>query len=231
MSVYNLGDTKEVEIEGYGTHSVRIANTSTPTECSTIGFSQSACGVVIEFTGILARYTMNITNTSVGGWPASGMYKFVNGTDDTTYSAYVANSSVTSSVKSIYMSLPEELRNVIIDTTVISGRGSGNSTNFTSSDKLYLLDSKEVYGTTWTHGNDTAKEYERQLDYYLNQKVTTSSYSAAIKKYNNNAYYLWLRSASTNNNYSFFAVNGNGSWNNNNNANHINGVSLAFKVG
>ena len=43
---YNVGDTKEIDMGTYGTHTLRIANTSTPSECSTTGFSQSACGFV-----------------------------------------------------------------------------------------------------------------------------------------------------------------------------------------
>ena len=40
---YNVGDTKEIDMGTYGTHTLRIANKSTPSECSTEGFSQTAC--------------------------------------------------------------------------------------------------------------------------------------------------------------------------------------------
>ena len=40
ISKYNVGDTKEVDLgTTYGTHTIRIANMSTPSECSTSGFS------------------------------------------------------------------------------------------------------------------------------------------------------------------------------------------------
>ena len=40
ISNYKVGDTKEVDLgTTYGTHILRIANTSTPSECSTDGFS------------------------------------------------------------------------------------------------------------------------------------------------------------------------------------------------
>ena len=49
-NMYKTGDTKEVNLGStYGTHTLRIANISTPSECSTTGFSQTACGFVLEF--------------------------------------------------------------------------------------------------------------------------------------------------------------------------------------
>ena len=230
---YNVGDTKEVTLEGYGTHILRIANTSTPAECSTTGFSQSACGFVLEFTDAIAKYNMNTTNTNKGGWPASAMYKFINGTDDTTYSANTTDSETTSTVKSIYMSLPEDLRNVIIDTITISGHGSTTGeTNFTSTDKLYLLSTAEIWaqGTSNTINYDSARDVTRQLDYYSNQKVTADSYLAAIKEYNGSATIWLLRSALSNTDYRFYHVYATGYWNNNWNYTAV-GVSAAFRIG
>ncbi len=43
ISKYNVGDTKEVDMGDLGTHALRIANTTTPSECSTTGFSQTSC--------------------------------------------------------------------------------------------------------------------------------------------------------------------------------------------
>jgi hypothetical protein len=232
-SAYNVGDTKEVTLDGYGTHTLRIANTSSPDECNTEGFSQSACGFVLEFADIIAKYNMNDTKTNIGGWPASAMYKLVNGTDDTTYSVYETDDE-TFTVKSIYMSLPEDLRNVIIDTTTISGHGSTTGeTNFTSTDKLYLLSTAEIWaqGTTNTIDYDTARDVTRQLDYYSNQAVTTSSYSAAIKQYNGSDYLWWLRSAYSSNDTNVYSVDSTGYWNDYSAYVTIIGVSPAFRIG
>ena len=194
-SMYKVGDTKEVNLgTTYRTHTLRVANTSTPSECSTSGFSQTACGFVLEFADIITTHKMNDTNTNVGGWPASSMYTFVN-TD-------------------IYNAIPEELRNGIIDTTVVSGHGStSGEENFTSTDKLYLLSTAEVWaqGTSNTISYDTARDNTRQLDYYKNLGVTTSNYSGAIKKYGS-ADFWWLRVANSNNNNTFYSVNSNGNW-------------------
>ena len=159
-SKYKLGDTKKIDLGDYGTHIIRIANTSTPSECSTEGFSQSACGFVLEFADIITTHNMNDTNTNVGGWPASSMYTFVN--------------------NEIYNAMPEELKNAIIDTMTISGYGNEDAENFTSTDKLYLLAPKEIY-INWSSSNDTAKDLTRTLDYYSNLGVTTTSIEGALK--------------------------------------------------
>ena len=176
ISKYKVGDTKLVGLGTYGSHMVRIANTSTPSECSGTGFSQSACGFVVEFTDIIAEHVMKDTADNTGGWPGSSMYTFVN-TD-------------------LYNSLPYILKNAITDTTVVSGHGNTGESNFTSTDKMYLLSPGEVYSdwSTYQYSSaDTAKDLTRTLDYYTNASVTTSSYSGAIKKYQSSAADWWLR--------------------------------------
>ena len=186
-SDYAVGSTKKVNLgTTYGTHTLRVANTSTPSECSTTGFSQTACGFVLEFTDVIADHAMNDTNTNVGGWPATSMRTFVN--------------------NDIYNAIPSEIKNAIIDTTVVSGHGStSGETNFTSTDKLYLLAPKEIY-TNWSNSSDTAKDLTRTLDYYTSIAVTTSNYSGAIKKNGTSAFAWWLRVANFNNNNGFYYV-------------------------
>ena len=195
-NVYNVGDTKEVELSGYGTFTVRIANNSTPTECNTEWFSQTACGFVVEFVDIITNHVMNSTNTNTGGWRDSEMRTFLN--------------------NDIYNALPEDLRNVISDTYVVSGHGSGDTSNFITTDKLYLLSTKEVWGksgTSNTIGYDSAEAETRQLDYYSNIGVSTDNYSGAIK-YNSSgsAYYWWLRSADSGTSNRFYYVYTSGYW-------------------
>ena len=186
-SEYKVGSTKEVNLgTTYGTHTLRIANTSTPSECSTTGFSQTACGFILEFADIITTHKMNDTETNVGGWPATSIRTFVN--------------------NDIYNAIPSEIKNAIIDTTVVSGHGStSGETNFTSTDKLYLLAPKEIY-TNWSNSSDTAKDLTRTLDYYTSIAVTTSNYSGAIKKNGTSAFAWWLRVANFNNNNGFYYV-------------------------
>ena len=215
ISKYNIGDTKEVNLgTTYGTHTLRIANTSTPSECSTTGFSQTACGFVLEFADVITTHKMNDTNTNVGGWPASSMYTFVN--------------------NDIYNAIPSEIKNAIIDTTVVSGHGStSGETNFTSTDKLYLLSTAEVWaqGSSNTIDFDTARDVTRQLDYYKNLGTSTSDYSGAIKKNGTSATNWWLRAATTIYNISFNSVGINGGYNGDTYAGSSYGVAPAFRLG
>ena len=213
-SDYEVGSTKEVNFgTTYGTHTLRIANTSTPSECSTSGFSQTACGFVLEFVDIIAKHNMNDTNTNVGGWPSTSMRTFVN--------------------NDIYNAIPSEIKNAIIDTTVVSGHGStSGEENFTSTDKLYLLSTAEVWaqGSSNTINDDTARDNTRQLDYYKNLGVTTNNYSGAIKKNGTSAFSWWLHAANSYYNDSFYSVNTDGYWADGF-AGSSRGVAPAFRLG
>ena len=216
---YKVGETKEVSLgTTYGTHTLRIANTSTPSDCSSEGFSQSACGFVLEFTDSVTNSAMNSgsTDTNVGGWNSSLVRTLVNG--------------------KIYNALPSDLKKGIINTTVVSGHGEDDKSNFSSTDKLYLLSPIEV----WSYDNsnnaiktDTSRFLTRQLDYYASIGVTTSNYSGAIKKNNPslNFDWWWLRSAYSKDSHTFFAVKPNGDWFWIGTRSDYTGISPAFRIG
>ena len=212
ISKYNVGDTKTVDLGTYGTHTLRVANTSTPSECSRAGFSQTACGFVLEFADIITEHKMNDTDTNVGGWPATSMRTFVN--------------------NNIYNAIPSEIKNAIIDTTVVSGHGPNDTANFTSTDKLYLLSTAEVWsqGSSNTISNDTARNVTRQLDYYKNLGTSTSNYSGAIKKNGTSAAWWWLRAAYSNITNFFLDVSTSGGWIGSG-ASASDGVAPAFRLG
>ena len=200
---YNVGDTKEIDLGELGTHTVRVANKS---ECTT-ETSETACGFVVEFADIITQQSLNSTTTNIGGWPASEGRTYVNST--------------------ILNALPSDLQNVIADTTVISGHGStSGETNFTSTDKLYFLSTKEIWGEIV---DDTINTETKQLDYYKNLGVTTSSYIGAIKQYNGSNSYWWLRSASKVRSDSFMMVRYIGTWTYSI-ARNSNGISPAFRI-
>ena len=218
-AAYKVGDTKQVTIGGKS-YTVRVANNTTPTECSRTDFSQTACGFVVEFVDILMTGSMNNTNTNVGGWPATEAKALANG----EYFNY----------------LPNDLQKVIIDTKVISGHGStSDETNFTSIDKLYLLSAHEVWADKIIVNEkeiDTAYGQTRQLDYYADKGVTTSeNYSYAIKKdINGNASSCWLRAACSSYDNDFLIVgvglHGNDQWDNYL-AINVFGFAPAFRIG
>ena len=213
---YQVGDTKEVEVEGFGVHTVRIANMSTPSECSSDGFSQTACGFVVEFSDIITTHTMNngTPPTNVGGWDASALREYLN--------------------NDIYNAFPEDLKNNIISTFIVSGHATTpGEVNFQNNDKLYLLSTKEIYGKDATTGvirYDTAEAETRQLDYYKEQDITTANYSGAIKKNGDKNDYWWLRTAYNSGTYSFYVV-GNIGTAAANVASYTRGVCPVFRIG
>lgn len=209
-NLYKVGDTKTVEMGEFGIHTVRLSNTS---DCTNGETSETACGFVVEFSDIITEHVMNSAQTNIGGWPVSEMRTYING--------------------DIYNALPSDLQNTIAATTVISSHSkTSGETNFTSSDKLYLLSTKEVWGkdgTSNTINYDTSEAETRQLDYYKNNGVTTANYSGAIKQYNGSNYYWWLRGAISSNASDFFIVNSSAAWGNYR-ANSTYGVSPAFRI-
>ena len=138
------------------TYDLRIANISTPAECSTQGFSQTACGFVLEFVKGITPHVVNSSTSGSGngignrgGWEYSEIRSFVNG--------------------DIYNLIPSELKDGIIETRVVSGHGSLDANNFTTQDYLYLPSPKEVWNADTSV--DTAANNTRQFDYYASKGV------------------------------------------------------------
>lgn len=220
-SKYRVGSEKEVEIAGQS-FTVRVANNTTPEECTRENFSQTACGFVVEFVDILMTGKMNSTDTNVGGWPATEARELANG----EYFYY----------------LPSDLQKVITDTKVISGHGWDDKNNkrtdgnWESTDKLYLLSPHEVFEDVTSNqvsSIDTAWNNTRQLDYYKARNVTADGHcSSAMKWYNINkiVYPWWLRAANSNNNNNFLSVHNYGCWNNNTSY-LATGFAPAFRIG
>lgn len=225
---YPVGAEKEVEIDGKS-YTVRVANNTKPEECTRQDFSQTACGFVVEFADIVEYRNMNPAGEykgttypdgwNVDGWPATAMRTYAN--DD------------------FFNKLPSDLQSAIIDTKVISGHGTSEEKNFTSTDKIYLLSAHEV----WEDGTsnqvstyDTSYNNTRQLDYYKNKGVTTNNYASAVKSeyiteegvYENSTW--WLRAAGSNYATNFLHVDNNGDWYNHT-ANRDYGFAPAFRIG
>ena len=185
--VYNVGDTRKVLI-GNELYTVRIANKSTPAECNDSNFSQTACGFVVEFVDIVEKRRMNYSNQNKGGWPSMEMRTYAN--------------------NDFYNKLPNDLQKVIKSTKVVSGHGSEDTSNFTSTDKIYLLSAHEVWADKIIFNEkeiDTAYNQTRQLDYYKGKEVTTSNRSSAIK-YKGSSSAWWLRTAISNKSSYFLLV-------------------------
>ena len=212
-SLYNVGDTRKITVDGTN-YTVRLANNSTPSECDGTNFSQTACGFVVEFVDIVERRRMNSTYTNVGGWSDTEIRTYANG--------------------EFFNKLPSELQNVIMDTKVISGHGSEDTSNLISTDKIYLLSSHEIWSNKVTYNSndaDTAYSQTRQLDYYSSKGVTTDRYSDAIKQYNSSNDWWWLRTATYFYSVDFLAVYSDGAWRSDSANNSTRGFAPAFRIG
>ena len=208
---YAVGCEKTVKIDMDGDgiserYTVRISNTSTPEVCSTDGYSQTACGVVIEFVTPVARKRINSTNTNAGGWKETELVTWLN--------------------SDFYNKLPNGLKNSIIPTyPIVSGSGSGRvSDNITSEDtdknKIYLLSAREVNYTTGSDNKNDITTDTRTLDYYIDATADTR------KKSNE----WWLRTARGNDSRSFLSITTGGYidwWNSSNTY----AVAPAFRIG
>ena len=182
---------------------ITIANKTTAQNCSDINYSETACGFVVEFAEIVEKRAMNSTNTNVGGWPATEMRTYLNGT--------------------FYNNLPSDLQAAIKPTRVISGHGSNDADNFTSTDNLYLLSGVEVFGSD---DYDTAANTTTQLEYYNN------SSNSKIKQYNSSNSWWWLRSARSTDYGNFLdVVSDGGSAYTGANDNTVSGLAPAFRIG
>ena len=214
LNAYSVGDEKEVVLSDGKSYTVRVANNTTPEECKGPDFSQTACGFVVEFVDIVDQRTMNTTGTNVGGWPATAMRIYTKG--------------------EFLNKLPAELRNVIIETKVISGHGStSGEANFTSTDKIYLLSAHEIWEDATSNRvsySDTVYKNTRQLDYYKNKEVTTNNYLNTIKQYNGSNSEWWLRSGSSGSKNYFLIVKNDGDWTNFD-ARYASGFAPAFRIG
>ena len=206
---YKVGDTKTIDLGTLGTHTLRIANTTSPSDCNNENYSETACGFVLEFADIIALHNMNSSITNVGGWRDSLMRTYVN-TD-------------------VYNAIPTTLKDAIIDTKVVSSHGStSGEENFVTTDKLYLLSPREVLNYSETY--DSAASNTRQLDYYNSIGTTTSSYSGAIKRKNDATTMWWLRTARSTTTDRFFYIELAGSLNNHYYPTQNYGVSPAFRI-
>ena len=245
LDAYPVGATKTIQMDIDNdtvneTYTLRVANNTRPEICATTGFSQTACGFVVEFKDIITKQQMNSTytngttngNGNKGGWEYSNMRAYLN--NKKYLEGQTGEIDYTSS--GLYEKLPVTLKNKIIKTKVISGHGDTDTSNFETEDYLYLLSPKEIYNdfTSINSGIDTASSQTRQLDYYNKMGIDINHYTGAIKNYNGSAAYWYTRSPKyTGEQYNatyfyYISFNGNPT---DTSAAYSNGVSPAFRIG
>lgn len=222
---YGVGCTKPITINvgnGDEVHNLRIANNTTPDVCSTAGYSQTACGVVLEFEDIIANRLFSPWiegkyengNGNMGSWKYSDMRSFLN--------------------NDFYQVLPTDLRNIIIDTYTYTSRSKNDTDYYDTTDKIYLFSTKEIWGEENDANpieTDDAMDVTRQLDYYSKKGVSVVNFSDARKKFGSEYSNWWLRSASNVHVNRFFTVEDDGDHHRARcNDGSDNGYSPAFRI-
>lgn len=195
-------------------YKLRLVNTQSPDICSNPDFSETACGVVVEFATVISKSKIGSSTDVTSGWASSEMRNFLNNEDD-----------------SIYSMLPDDLKNIIIPTApIISSSLSGADYNVIlasetfKGDYLYLLSGKEL-GYNFSGELKDGIQYTRILDYY-----NGADYQSKIKyDVNNLAQEYWLRSAHISTTNAFYNVLKSGvDWHEP--LNEVNGVAPSFRI-
>ena len=132
---FKVGDTKTVNING------------TNYEFQIIGFNHDTktaggkAGITFQMVDCLATvYSMNSSNTNVGGWTSSVMRQ--------------------TTLNTIFSQLPTALQNVIQAVNKLTSAGNQSTTINTTSDKLFLLSEIEIFGTRTYSVAGEGSQYE-----------------------------------------------------------------------
>ena len=144
-------------------------------------------GLTFEATNTaLAAQRMNATNANAGGWEASELRGRLNTGD-------------------LWSLLPSELQSKVKPVTKMTdNQGGGKAgTPSTTTDKVFLLSTTEVYGDLQSDGV--------QYEYYKSKGVTTSNYSGA-----SSSNYHWARSVNPSYSTGFRCVDSYGLYHNSN---------------
>ena len=142
-SVYNIGDTKDITITGVGTMTLQIADfnhdyVSGSTSAKTAGITLITKDLLPE------TKQMNSSNTSVGGFPASSLYDYLNDT--------------------IFPNLSEDLKSVVVPIYKWYGTGNNTTNGAWHGSKLWIPLEYEMFGTTTNspateHTTGNARKY------------------------------------------------------------------------
>ena len=222
-NAYPIGSLKTVKMNLTGEekdYTFRLINTSHPAACDNVNvagnlnYSQSSCGVVIEFVTIIENRVMDTSNNEVG------------------YSRTPLRAHLNTDADSIYNSLPEDLKDVIIDTSPLI-TGGKNQTLYTYGEKLFPLSSREINAVGYTT-SEYGYNYTRPLDYYAKLGTTTNTAKNERVKYTqsgitSSAGEYWLRTSLYDNTGVYERVKSNGEVWNASYSSSI-GVAPAFRI-
>lgn len=186
---YNLGDTKDITISGVGTITLEIADfdhdyLSGSTSAQKAGIS------MITRDLLPSTRAMNSSSTNVGGFPASALYDYLNGT--------------------ILNGLPSDLRSAL--KTIYKWYGTGNNTTNGQwhGCKVWIPLEYEMSGTTtFSPATEHSKGNARKYPIFTDN-------ASRIKRLNNgsgSANWYWEASPDASNTTTFCNINNSGSAN------------------
>ena len=175
VDMYPVGCSKKISMgtdndnNSFSNPAVRVMNNTRPEICETEGFSQTACGFVLEFNEVITtrKLSSNGSTNTQGGWSTSEIRRYMN--DD------------------VYNALPSDLKNYVIDTYVVSGKGSLDTNVFETTDKMYAFNVAEIFGTNEEQPFNAAEcssesvesfNRTRKIDYYKDVNFINREYKA-----------------------------------------------------
>lgn len=169
-SIWSVGDKKTINIGG------------TNYQFQIIGFNHDTktaggkAGITFQMVDCMnTNAMMNSSNTNRGGWTSCAMR--------------------TSTLNSIFSSLPADLQNVIKAVNKLTSAGNQSATISTTSDKLFLLSEVEIFGSTTHSKSGEGNQYA----YY-------KAGNSKVKKANGSVSYWWERSPQRNDSTRFCYV-------------------------
>lgn len=202
---YSVGDTKDITLSGIGTMTLEIADFDHDYLSGSTSAQKAGISMITRDLLPVTRQ-MNSSNTNVGGFPASALYDYLNGT--------------------ILNGLPSDLRAGL--KTIYKWYGTGNNTTNGQwhGCKVWMPLEYELFGTTTystaaEHSTGNARKYP----------IFTDN-NSRIKKLNNgsgNATWYWEASPDASNAAYFCAVRSSGDANRGN-ASYANGVPFGLSV-
>lgn len=157
-SIWSVGDKKTINIDGTD-YQFQIIDFNHDTK--TAG---GTAGITFQMVDCMnTKGQMNSSNTNSGGWTSCAMR--------------------TSTLNSIFSSLPADLQNVIKAVNKLTSAGNQSATISTTSDKLFLLSEVEIFGSTTISKPGEGSQYA----YY-------KAGNSKVKKAKGSVSYWWDRS-------------------------------------
>lgn len=197
----SVGDTKTIAIGSY-TYHMQLASINDGTgTAGTYYPNGTADFIAVEL--LPDTHAMNTTNTNAGGWNDCNMRTYLNNT--------------------IYLTLPSDLRAVIVEKTHMRTAGNQSTSLVSASDKLWLPTEWEMFGSA-TYGGESAT-YNKHYSIFPDA-------SSRIKKIvgSTSAYYWWESSPQVNGN-TYFSNVGTGGGGGASLASSSIGVALCLRIG